>query len=138
MCAAAADKKGLKRVCADCGIRFYDFNKRPIICPNCETEFTGIEKAKPRRGRATVEQDDIKNNKAPKSPVKDDDDEIESDDVISLDDLDDDSGLNDDEDDDAIGPDLDLDDDSIDDLDVDLDDGGPDDIEEDDEEDDKD
>ena len=39
--AAVADARGLKRICAGCGIRFYDMNKRPIICPSCGTEFTG-------------------------------------------------------------------------------------------------
>ncbi len=51
---AAADTRGLKRVCVSCGIRFYDLNKRPIHCPNCETEFSGEIKLKGRRGRVTV------------------------------------------------------------------------------------
>lgn len=37
---------GTKRECADCGARFYDLKKTPIICPKCETTFV-IEKAKP-------------------------------------------------------------------------------------------
>ena len=48
---AAIDARGLKRLCSECGSRFYDFNKRPIICPSCETEFTGEMKVKGRRGR---------------------------------------------------------------------------------------
>jgi uncharacterized protein (TIGR02300 family) len=48
---AAADARGLKRVCVGCGIRFYDFNKRPIKCPSCDAEFSGEIKLKARRGR---------------------------------------------------------------------------------------
>lgn len=48
---AAVDIKGLKRVCAECGIRFYDMNKRPITCPSCSTEYTGAVKNKGRRGK---------------------------------------------------------------------------------------
>jgi uncharacterized protein (TIGR02300 family) len=51
---AAIDVRGLKRVCASCGIRFYDLNKRPIHCPNCNVEFSGEIKLKTRRGRAAA------------------------------------------------------------------------------------
>jgi uncharacterized protein (TIGR02300 family) len=51
---AALDARGLKRVCVSCGIRFYDFNKRPIHCPNCATEFSGEIKLKGRRGRVAA------------------------------------------------------------------------------------
>ncbi len=51
---AALDTRGLKRVCASCGIRFYDLNKRPIKCPNCAVEFSGEIKLKARRGRAAA------------------------------------------------------------------------------------
>lgn len=49
--ATVADPRGLKRICMSCGTRFYDMNKRPILCPNCTTEFTGEIKIKTRRGR---------------------------------------------------------------------------------------
>lgn len=52
----AVDTRGLKRVCSECGGRFYDMNKRPIVCPSCETEFTGEMKVKARRGRAAIEE----------------------------------------------------------------------------------
>lgn len=48
---ATADARGLKRVCVSCGGRFYDLNKRPIVCPSCSTEFSGEIKLKTRRGR---------------------------------------------------------------------------------------
>ena len=47
--------KGLKRICMNCGMRFYDLDKSSIICPGCETEFTGEEKVKGRRGRTAAE-----------------------------------------------------------------------------------
>jgi uncharacterized protein (TIGR02300 family) len=30
---------GTKRLCANCGAKFYDLNKDPIICPKCSTVF---------------------------------------------------------------------------------------------------
>ncbi|MCK5375118.1 MAG: TIGR02300 family protein [Alphaproteobacteria bacterium] len=52
--ATASNPMGLKRICTNCGIRFYDMNKRPIICPSCEGEFTMETKLKSRRGRASA------------------------------------------------------------------------------------
>lgn len=50
------DIRGLKRVCASCATRFYDFNKSPIICPKCSAEFTGIVKVRTRRGRNIIDE----------------------------------------------------------------------------------
>ena len=30
---------GKKRVCLSCNMRFYDFDRNPIICPGCGAEF---------------------------------------------------------------------------------------------------
>jgi len=30
---------GKKRVCLSCNMRFYDFDRKPIICPGCGAEF---------------------------------------------------------------------------------------------------
>ena len=30
---------GLKRTCLSGGMRYYDFNRTPIVCPGCQTEF---------------------------------------------------------------------------------------------------
>lgn len=54
MASAAADKKGFKRICAGCSTRFYDFNKRPVVCPHCKAEFKIDSKAKARRGRVVA------------------------------------------------------------------------------------
>ena len=47
--------KGLKRICPGCSAVYYDFNKRPIICPSCGEEFTGDIKVRSRRSRAAKE-----------------------------------------------------------------------------------
>ncbi len=84
----AVNPMGLKRICISCGGRFYDLNKRPIICPECDTEFTGEVKAKARRGRiAAVETKEsiIKEveTKKDEGEIIEEDSEVE---VVSLDD----------------------------------------------------
>lgn len=124
---AALDARGLKRICMNCGTRFYDMNKRPVVCPSCETEFTGEIKVKTRRSRAAAVNDPIKEEKAAAAPAKDqtEDSDIEEkdEDTISLQDVDD--GSEDDEDEDldlSISDDLE----NIDDMDDDMDDDGDD------------
>ena len=31
---------GVKRVCPNCSVRFYDLNKNPMLCPSCGHEFS--------------------------------------------------------------------------------------------------
>ena len=50
----ALNPMGLKRICTSCGGRFYDMNNRPIMCPSCDTEYTGEVKTKARRGRVAA------------------------------------------------------------------------------------
>jgi uncharacterized protein (TIGR02300 family) len=50
---------GLKRTCLSCDMRFYDFKRRPIICPGCGKEFNPENLLKGRKRRA-----------APKSAIK--------------------------------------------------------------------
>lgn len=132
----ALDKRGLKRICTGCTTHFYDFNKRPVICPTCELQFTGETKVKSRRGRTSV-VDKLENSRnlddtsIDADDLDDDEDEEDSgveeimmdDDMATLDDDDDTNmdGLGDVDDDDLD----DLDDDDIGDLD-DLDDEGED------------
>ena len=35
----AKPELGTKRLCANCGAKFYDLNKDPIHCPKCETVY---------------------------------------------------------------------------------------------------
>lgn len=123
------DPRGLKRICTGCGNRFYDLNKRPIVCPSCNEEFTGEVKLKTRRGKVAANEtaEGQVSKKTAKDVVEDDDEEEDTgpimeddddDDTVSLDDLDED----DDDDDDDI--DLDIDDDlgDLNDLEPDADD----------------
>jgi uncharacterized protein (TIGR02300 family) len=138
---ATADKKGMKRICPSCSTRYYDFNKRPVICPNCKIEFTGEIKVKARRSRVAAAE--VLEDQVDDAPVadKDDDDVImESDDVVSLDEVEE---VEDEEEEDEeladpdLGLDADLDEDDLDDDDEDEDDED-DDLDEDEDEDDDD
>lgn len=42
--------KGSKRKCASCATLFYDFNKNPIICPNCGSDVSLLTNVT-KRGR---------------------------------------------------------------------------------------
>ena len=108
--AAVADARGLKRICAGCGTRFYDMNKRPIICPSCGTEFTGEIKVKTRRGRSAVAEGQVAEKTAAETA---NDDELDAEDtadvdVVSLDDAAADE-VDTDDNEDVADADLDLD-----------------------------
>ncbi|MGH1378668.1 MAG: TIGR02300 family protein [Alphaproteobacteria bacterium] len=82
----ALNPMGLKRICTSCGGRFYDMNNRPIICPTCDTEYTGEVKAKSRRGRvAAVEATKEAPAQKDDGEIQDEDPEVE---VVSLEDAD--------------------------------------------------
>ncbi len=56
---------GIKRVCPSCSIKYYDFNKDPIICPKCEFQFDPDLLLKSRKGRTIAtksEANSISNN----------------------------------------------------------------------------
>lgn len=114
---AAADIRGLKRICTSCETRFYDMNKRPVVCPSCGTEFSGEPKVKSRRSKSSTTTEKLK--KEIKSPTKgqvdddnlDDEDDLEDEEDIGVKDVsfdDDDHDLDDSnsDDDDSSGVDL--------------------------------
>jgi uncharacterized protein (TIGR02300 family) len=35
----AKPELGIKRLCASCGVKFYDLHKTPIVCPKCSTVY---------------------------------------------------------------------------------------------------
>jgi uncharacterized protein (TIGR02300 family) len=76
---------GIKRVCLSCGARFYDFNKTPIICPQCagvfDPDYLSRKKTKTFQEKNNEVIDDI-------DIVVDEDDLIEE----SADDLDEEDG----------------------------------------------
>jgi uncharacterized protein (TIGR02300 family) len=43
---------GLKRQCHSCGLRFYDLQRDPIVCPHCGAAFDALALLRPRRARA--------------------------------------------------------------------------------------
>jgi uncharacterized protein (TIGR02300 family) len=43
---------GTKRICLNCGARFYDLQRDPIVCPACATPFDPAAQNRPRRTRA--------------------------------------------------------------------------------------
>lgn len=122
-----ADLKGLKRICMSCGARFYDLNKKPIICPSCSTEFTGEIKVKSRRGRLPAEvadapeeaEDDVVIDKADAET-----EEAESDEeTVSLEEIAEDDDTDEDDEDLLAEDDIDIDEDieDLDDEDDDID-----------------
>lgn len=42
---------GRKRSCRECGKRFYDLLRDPIVCPGCQAVFDPLATLRPRRGR---------------------------------------------------------------------------------------
>jgi uncharacterized protein (TIGR02300 family) len=88
---------GLKRTCLSCDMRFYDFKRRPIVCPGCGTEFDPENLLKGRKSRAAPKS----TTKASVSDVAADLDETEFDDedVNIAVDKDDDDDIDFDEDD---------------------------------------
>ena len=129
--AAKTKERGLKRVCSDCGMHFYDLMKRPIICPGCSEEFTGEMKVKSRRGRAVANDEVVKAVADSSSQVGEKEEgELEEEDsgveVISLDDAEPSAETSKETDEDDAAPgdisgledDNDLDDLNVDDLNV--------------------
>jgi uncharacterized protein (TIGR02300 family) len=44
---------GTKRICQNCGAKFYDLHRDPIVCPKCQTEFDPEAFLKTRRSRSS-------------------------------------------------------------------------------------
>lgn len=114
MAAAAKKNLGFKRICTSCGTRYYDFAKRPIICPSCSTEFNPEYKIRGRKGRAIVEvkreEEEVKKPQveAAEEEGLEEDEELE---VVSLEDVEEEDDIDDeDEGEGAISEEEDLDD----------------------------
>ena len=45
---------GAKRICHNCGARFYDMLRDPIVCPKCSTQFDPEALLKSRRSRTAA------------------------------------------------------------------------------------
>ena len=102
---------GLKRACRECGKRFYDFHRDPIVCPGCQAVYDPLAALRPRRSRAAavpaapvakaaVEEE-------PDVPAQGEDDEEN---VVEVEDgeIEDDTDIDTDDDDDMIDGDDDI------------------------------
>jgi uncharacterized protein (TIGR02300 family) len=50
---------GTKRLCPNCGAKYYDLNHHPIVCPRCNTQFEPMSSAKVRaQAKAAAVQED--------------------------------------------------------------------------------
>ncbi len=45
---------GAKRICHNCGARYYDLQRDPIVCPKCGTEYDPEAFLKSRRSRSAI------------------------------------------------------------------------------------
>lgn len=45
---------GTRRTCQGCAAPFYDLQKNPIICPNCQTPYEFLTSSRGRRGRHAI------------------------------------------------------------------------------------
>ena len=82
---------GIKRVCPSCSIKYYDFNKSPIICPKCEFEFDPDLLLKSRKGRSIATKTEVNevssNVQKEEETLEDDINAIENDeDILEIDD----------------------------------------------------
>jgi uncharacterized protein (TIGR02300 family) len=51
----AKPELGAKRQCQNCGAKFFDLNREPIVCPKCGTIFQGVAA---RAERASAKDED--------------------------------------------------------------------------------
>ena len=82
---------GIKRVCPSCSIKYYDFNKNPIICPKCEFEFDPDLLLKSRKGRSIATKTEVNevssDMKKEEKTLEDDINSIENDEnILEIDD----------------------------------------------------
>ena len=43
----AKPELGIKRICGNCGTKFYDLNRIPIICPKCQAVYQAAARSSP-------------------------------------------------------------------------------------------
>jgi len=85
-------ERGTKRQCLECGTKFYDLNKDPIVCPHCGTTFVPASlKPAPRKAAEPVATEEVETDVAAVAAGAE---------VISLEDAEDDIDVDDDAEDD--------------------------------------
>ena len=55
----AKTELGAKRQCQNCGAKFFDLNKDPIVCPKCGTIFQGAARVERAAVKEEVEEDEV-------------------------------------------------------------------------------
>ena len=55
----AKTELGAKRQCQNCGAKFFDLNKDPIVCPKCGTVFQGAARVERAVVKEVVEEDEV-------------------------------------------------------------------------------
>ena len=70
---------GIKRACLSCGMKFYDFNRTPIICPGCSTEFSLENSLTSRKGRSALKSTVSKAQAKKSEDVEDQDENVHDD-----------------------------------------------------------
>lgn len=105
---------GKKRVCLSCNMRFYDFDRKPIICPGCGAEFDPQRHTKSQKSprlpqaKTKVNESIVEVDKVTKVDTSDDMDFDEDDVDVHVDDKDGPGIIQDDiGDDDELLPNLD-------------------------------
>jgi uncharacterized protein (TIGR02300 family) len=84
----AKPELGNKRTCQNCGIKFFDLNKNPVVCPKCGTlqhvaaratrvAPAAAEEEEPETGVELVSLDDVEAAEPKPETVAEDDVEIE-------------------------------------------------------------
>lgn len=48
----AKDERGTKRQCEHCGMKYYDLNRDPILCPGCGEPYVEPPEPTPRKAKA--------------------------------------------------------------------------------------
>lgn len=94
-------ERGAKRICGSCGIKFYDMNKSPILCPKCGTEHDPLAGLKLKRSSVPANEPAKARPSAKPAVVADDDDLDDDDDEDEEDEslIEDTSDIGDDDDD---------------------------------------
>ena len=78
---------GRKRTCQSCGVKYYDFNKTPMICPSCGAEFDPDLLLKTKKGKSLSSKvSTVKDNDLTDDISNIDDIEIDSDSEVVSDD----------------------------------------------------
>jgi len=88
---------GVKRVCPNCSIRFYDLQRDPMTCPSCGHSFS-LESLTTGKGRTLIAEKATPQKAPPAANLDEEDDVIDDDDDATDVDLGDDV-LEDDDDD---------------------------------------